>query len=466
MKQQRDIEKELIQIFVTLQAKVTNFVIGSVIRSFFTAISASAAEIWNDLLTIQRTLFWTTAKGSNLDYLGQESGLTRLAATEAETIVVFSGEFITGESTSVAVNTLTDTLKTWVVDNFINGTWILMDNNFTEFVITANTVNSVTINGTPAAGTYYILPMVPANTIVRNSISNIGYVTQWDVIVGKDNLPLAGQSSSTSLGSRTIAIAEIAGSTGVSQANTITVISPAINGITGVTNPIPTQPRTGLDAETDSQYRDRKKNIISQLNIDTQAFYEAQATMSNANVLRTIAEKNFSTDGVKILVRSRNAADFTQQELDNIAGNVEIYSRSFEPVTVENMVMTDITISFIAVLKTGVTLQSAYVQAADTIANFIDYALWDYDKILTDDDVIEQLLKITDIQDIDLSSFSLTAQKDGQPAGSGSITFIKSLPRFARLAITNSTDSELLDYTVSQSAIKIITESTIQPFYR
>jgi hypothetical protein len=453
MKQQRDIEKDLIQIFVSLQSKVTNFVIGSTARAFFTSVSATVAEVWNDLITIQRSLFWTTAKGTALDYLGQESGLTRLTATAAQTLLVFLGTFITGTSTSVAANTLNDTTKAWTVNDFINGVWILIDSANIEFTITGNTATSITVVGNPAAGTYYILPKVPAGTIVRNSISNIGFVTQWDVIVGKDNLSLGGQSTSTGLGSRTIAIAQTTGSTGVSQANTITVLSPAINGITSVTNPVPTQSRTGLDAETDDQFRDRHKNIISSLNIDTQAFYEAQSILSDANVLRTIAKKDFTTDGVKILVRSRNAVDFTAPELSAIGVDVALYSRSFETITVENMDMTDITITFRVTLKTGATLESVYVQAADVIANYLDYATWKTDKILYDAVIIEELLKINDIQDIDLVTFTLTAQKNAQPAGSGTITFIESLPRLARLSITNVADNTMIDYTLSQASI-------------
>ena len=468
MKLQRDIEKDLIQLFASLQNKVTNFVIGSVARSFFTSISATVAEVWNDLTTIQRNLFWTTARGSNLDYLGNEVGLPRLGATQAESIVVFNGTFITGSSTSIATNALTDTSKTFTVNDFINGAWVLVDSALKQFDITGNTVDTVYVTanddtGYPSAGTYYVLPKVPAGTIVRNSVSNIGYVTQWDVIVGRTNLPLAGQSTSTSLGDRTIVVAEVAGSTGVAQANTITVISPAINGVASCTNPVPTQPRTGLDSETDDQYRNRRKNIISLLNIDTQAFYEAHTFQFNNNVLRSIAKKNFANDGVKLLLRSRNSGDFTAQDLLNIASDVAIYSRSFEVITAENMPMTDITISFKCSFKNTLTLAGMYVQIADAIANYIDYATWVMTDDLIDDKVIEQILKLSDIIDIDLASFSLTAQKDAQPAGSGRITFIESYPRFARLAVTNIADNTTLDYVLSQAAIRVI-KTPIEPY--
>jgi hypothetical protein len=58
----------------------------------------------------------------------------------------------TGTSTSVGLNFLADTSKTWFTDQCKNLT--LTDSDATTFTVTANTSNTLTVAGTPTAGAY------------------------------------------------------------------------------------------------------------------------------------------------------------------------------------------------------------------------------------------------------------------------------------------------------------------------
>jgi hypothetical protein len=176
---------------------------------------------------------------------------------------------------------------------------------------------------------------------------------------------------------------------------------------------------------------------------------------ANADVLRAIAKKDLETNGTKLILLSRSGKLFTDTELDNIATFIYERSRAFDIVRAVNMVMTDIFISFESVLKPSVLLDEIYVSAADAIANLIDYATWSTQQ-LVDDDVLVEVKKVGDFKDIDLSTFLLIAFQNGVQVGQGTVNFIDSLPRFARLKITNSETHEEKDLVLSQSSITIV----------
>ena len=419
-----------------------------------TAVAAVIAEAWNDLTLTKRSLFWSTATGAGLDVKAAEEGLTRKAAIAASTIVVFKGTFISGTSTGVGSGFLDDSTKAWTPSDFIDGVWILIDSALTEFTITGNTATRISVSGTPASGAYYVLPKVPSGTTVKSSISGVSFTTDSDVIVGKDNVGLAGQSSSIGLGSRTTATATVSGSSGEAQANTITLMSPAINGILSVTNPVPTSPRIGLDAETDDALRERRQTLFSVLNVDTQAFYEALAIAGNSDVLRVIARRSEGAGaGIYIYVRSRSGADLSGGALTALETYIGNRSRSFFTITASNVAMTDIFVQFSCTLQPGITLQDLYIDVADKIADFLDFSTWDPEDHIIDDDILSIILNAQALKNLDIGTLTVTATKSAVPVGSGDITLIDSLPRLARVSITDTAGPTTLDLVLSHNSI-------------
>lgn len=91
MKQQKEIETEMVATIVANTNKITSFVVGTAIRAWITALSAILAEMWNDLVQVKRELYIKTAKGDKLDALGVERGVQRRSATKASAVVVFTG---------------------------------------------------------------------------------------------------------------------------------------------------------------------------------------------------------------------------------------------------------------------------------------------------------------------------------------------------------------------------------------
>jgi uncharacterized phage protein gp47/JayE len=463
MKTQSEIEKLISQLFFSLQSKVTSYSKTSVIRAIIVAVSALLADLWNEVTQIKRKLFPNTSTGSDLDALFSEIGLERLAAVNLSTILIFSSDEIESGTILLPVSdTLTDATKNWTVNKYIG--WILYDSAGNQSTIESNTATTLTFSGSCEAGLYYIFPVVPANTAILSSISGARYLTTTQVIVGLSNPVLLGKTNSVPLGNRTIATCAVAGNEGKVQANELTVFETAIAGVSAVTNPIPSQPRTSADAESDDAFRNRATTFIAALNITTQAFYEGLAVRGNVKVLRSLAKKIPLTDGTNIYVATRSMESLSGAELTNLQTYIYDRSRAYDTIVCLNMVMTDIFISFECVIPPDVVLADYYRQVADALADWLDYAIWDMTEKVIDDDAVVKIKAVNEDIDIDLDTFALEASKSGSFDSSKRITLVDSYPRLARLSIKDTVSGTTLDYVLSSYPISQQTDPLLNPF--
>uniref|UniRef100_A0A7C6EBI1 Uncharacterized protein n=1 Tax=candidate division WOR-3 bacterium TaxID=2052148 RepID=A0A7C6EBI1_UNCW3 len=91
--------------FLILNQSVTNFNIGSRIRSLFEAIALAIEELWFRLDAMYQGLFAATAKDEDLDWRGLELGLTRKPAQKSTGYVRFYGD----EDTIIPLGTICST---------------------------------------------------------------------------------------------------------------------------------------------------------------------------------------------------------------------------------------------------------------------------------------------------------------------------------------------------------------------
>ena len=463
MKTQSEIEKLISQLFFSLQSKVTSYSKTSVIRAIIVAVSALLADLWNEVTQIKRDLFWGTSTGTKLVRLGSEIGLEKYGAVNLSTILVFSSDEVeSGTNLVFSPDVMTDATKNWTVNKYAG--WILYDSVGAQLPIISNTADSLSIMGDAEPGLYYIFPVVPASTAILSNISGTRYLTTTEVIVGLSNPVLLGKTNSVPLGNRTIATCAVAGNEGKVQANELTVFETAISGVSAVTNPIPSQPRTSADAESDDAFRNRATLLIASLDITTQAFYESLAVSGNAKVLRSIAKKIPLTDGTRIYVATRSAEALSGAELTALETYIEDRSKGFDTVECLNVVMTDIFISYECVLPPDAVLADYYRQVADALANWLDYAIWDINNKIIDDDAVVKIKAVNEDIDIDLNTFVLEASKNGSFDSSKRITLVDSWPRLARLSIKDTVTNTTVDYVLSSYPISQQNDPLLNPF--
>jgi uncharacterized phage protein gp47/JayE len=476
MKTQTEIEQSISQLFFSLQDKITTYGKTSAIRALIVSVSALIADLWNEVIQTKRGLFWSTATSTYLDDRGNEIGLQKYGAVNLSVILVFSSnEVENNTSTSVGSGSLTDSTKTWIANGFAG--WKLYDSAGTQFTIISNTPDTITVSGNPASGVYYIFPVVPINTAILSNISGIKYLTTTEVVVGLSNPSLLGKSNSIPLGNRTIATCEVAGNEGKVQANELTVFQSAIPGVTAVTNPTPSQPRTSVDVESDDAFRQRASNLIASLDIGTQAFYESLAVRGNSKVLRAVAKKIPLSNGTRIYIATRSGEELTDQELSDLSIYIYDRSRAFDVVECLNMLLTDIFINYECYLPPDVVLADYYQQVADTLAGYLDYSKWNPSDMVVDDNILVEIKSVNMNVDVHLDTFTVEASKGGFGVGgfgevgageifvgSKRITLVDSLPRFARLKIKDISTDNTVDYLLNSYPISEQNNPLLNPY--
>jgi len=123
------------------------------LNGVFTTVTTSKVLLYEDL----GKLMLNTAVYSNLEVTAFSKGYQNVKVSYTYGLDTST----TGTSTSVGVATLTDTGKTWTVNQWIDN--ILQDAGGSTYQILSNTATALTLDTTltPAAGVYSILEKVP-----------------------------------------------------------------------------------------------------------------------------------------------------------------------------------------------------------------------------------------------------------------------------------------------------------------
>ncbi len=90
MKYASDIYQTIRNKFLILNQTITNFNVGSRIRSLFEAVALAIEEIWFRIDSMYQGLFAATARITDLDLRALELGVQRCAAQKAAGYVRFS----------------------------------------------------------------------------------------------------------------------------------------------------------------------------------------------------------------------------------------------------------------------------------------------------------------------------------------------------------------------------------------
>ncbi len=176
----------MITKFVSLNSAVTNFVLGGVLRSIFSAVAGVVSEVWNDLVQTKRKLFLDTATGADLDQLAARRGLTRLGATGSSAVLVFTG--------------------------------------------TAGTI-------------------IPLGTQVKSQSNGIVFATSAQITIAAKNAALGGAATSEALGDSVVAESTTTGAVTNVPAQSVNALVNPIAGVTGVSNPAPAQGGADAEAD-------------------------------------------------------------------------------------------------------------------------------------------------------------------------------------------------------------------------
>jgi len=267
--------------------------------------------------------------------------------------------------------------------------------------------------------------VIPKDTEVE-SVDGVIFKTQEAVTIATLNADLLGLSTSLPLSDKADCIANVAGIAGNVDAGHITKLVTPITGVTYVNNPLPGE--GGVTLMADPNYRYLLWNYISSLNLNTAAFFLAQAQLVDEKVLRLKVSKPDRATVDMILVNTAGIA-FTTDELNKITLEVENKSRGSENITSSNISFTNVDVVFTTLITPGVTLNQAFANVADKLANYLNWQTWTWGEDVDDVKLLDACNEADGIENIDLSTFT---------PSSDVVVTDNSLPKLNLLTITSS----------------------------
>ena len=285
---------------------------------------------------------------------------------------------------------------------------------------------------------------VPQGTRLQSQSTGIIFLVTNSITIGDKNSDLFGGSESFGLADAVLAEAQTDGAVGNVPAGDLMLMD-TIEGITSATNPVPAS--GGLDAETDDQLRERDRNRINLLNQGTQAFYEALALETDASVLRALVIPDLTNDGVEVILIRRSGAAYEDGRLTSIAASIYLKQRAFNGVRCSNVSFTGITIAFTTALEPDATLTDVYTRVADALANFLDFQKWGWGVKVQIADIVDVINSVSGVGDMVLATFAMNGVL------ADALVDPTSLPRFARLIITDTVSSTTKDITLDEGYV-------------
>jgi hypothetical protein len=195
----------------------------------------------------------------------------------------------------------------------------------------------------------------------------------------------------------------------------------------------------GTEQETDAQLRSRIINIVSTLNQGTAAFYEAQARSINSNIIRVFLARGPSLNEVLVYCLTSNGATLSPNEKATLTTELGLVSPVQTQVTVRDMVLEPINVSFSTTLRPGYTLSNVRNELIESYRQLLNWSIWPFGSTVQRDDLIRVASATPGIDRLDVSSF-YPQQDTPMPAAT--------LPRVGVITIQDLSSGEALSTTV------------------
>ncbi len=337
-----DIQNRIIQAIVSRTDKITYFGVGGVARAFVEAVSMAVEKMYYEMDRIERSLFFSTAVGSELDRLGGDVDMERAGAAVSgvdllfqgtPAILVPQGTQVRSSSGIIFETTKAITLGRNPIMNGLSGSLSLGDSVGAVSTTTGEDAN------------------VPAFTVTElvNPIAGVSSVT--------NPAPAQGGADTES--------------DGVYRYRLIRRIS-------------------SLEKGTQAFYE--------------AAAQEATESWTK-RAIRAIAAHGDAYRTVDVKLAANTGSGFTSGELDQIASYIQDLAPIDTVIVCSNITFTGINVYAEIKLSQGYTLQEVYRDVADALANYIDFSTWQWGEDVRNEELLSIVTGIDGIRDVATSTF-------------------------------------------------------------
>lgn len=250
--------------------------------------------------------------------------------------------------------------------------------------------------------------VIPAGTAVRSPVTMTTYLTKNTIVLGTINPAIQRPIYSDNIGDVVLAESIEEGSQTKVGIDELTELETPIEGVT-VTNMVMSE--GGLDRETDEQFRYRIMHNVSLLAHGTDDFYRELARESDPTVLRSYVKYNPLDTGVLIYVVKDSGAQYTEEELSEMADYVYDRQRALQPVRIMNAEFFDIEIYFQGKLGAGYTKGTMLNDLCTRLAEYVDWSKLDFGATLSFKYISELILDTDSLSEINLNSIKVNESR-------------------------------------------------------
>jgi uncharacterized phage protein gp47/JayE len=406
-------------------------------RAFLSAVAGEVQHLYYKVFQVEKKLDALSATGEALDNFASIRGLQRGAGSAASVLLT-----VTADARFTGAGTLTT----------VNGTTITgAGTQFTTQVSAGDVLivgsEEATVVGAPAGDAS--LTVTPALTVQSNATYRIKkasitlawvegdellFSTSGSVIfAAKENLTL----QATYAGSNVLRGVVRAQSTGTGDSQNVSAFAvrtiqnpskiPFVGATASVNNLAPAQ--GGTDTETDSVFRSRIVNLYAGLNQGTVQFYESQVRRINPSVIRVFLARGPQLNEVLVYCLTSDGTSLSTNEKNSLQTELLDYVPVQTFVTIRDMVLQPIDVSFTTTLQAGATIESVTDVLVDVYRDHLNWSTWPFGQSVQPDDLLRIASAIPGVDSLTVSSFTPSSDVAMGPA---------TLPRIGSITVQDA----------------------------
>lgn len=418
-------------------------------RSLLSAVAGELQHLYYSVYQTEQANSALSASGDALDAQAAERGLTRLGASAASALVTIEvSATVTGTGTISTSGTTVNGTGTLFLTQVAVGDTLIAGS--VRGVVTSAPVDNdgpITVGSSMGTLTNSAFQIQKTSITVPVSPTPLQVTTNGGTVFqATENVTLvATYSGSNTLRGVVPMVSSITGPAANVAAFTLTrVVNPnVVPLVSAVTSTNRSAAQGGTVEESDSQLRSRIVNVVSSLNQGTAAFYEAQVRVINPRIIRVYLARGSALNEVLVYCLTSDGATLTPAEKSTLTSDLSEVVPVQTKVTIRDMVLQPIDITFATTLRTGFTLQNVRDSMVESCRQFLDWSTWPFGRVVQQDDLLRVASGAAGVDRLDVSTFSPVADIEMPPA---------TLPRVGEITIQNIATGEtmVIDSVTSQ----------------
>lgn len=406
-------------------------------RAFLSAVAGEVQHLYYKLFQVEQKLDALSATGTALDNYASLRGLSRSEGSAASVLLTLTADARfdgTGVITTVDGTAITGSGTAFTTE---------IEDGDTLIVGAEETV----VQGTP--GTDTTLTVSPAITVqagvtfqIKKSSMQVPWVQDSELVcVASSGASFKAMETivlvETYAGSNTLRGVFRAQSTSSGADQNVSAYSirtiqnpeiiPFIGDSAAVTNASPAQGGTG--AETDATFRTRIVNLYAGLNQGTTQFYESQVRTINPRVIRVYLARGPRLNEVLVYCLTSDGSPLSPSEKTSLETELLNYTPVQTYVSIRDMVLQDINVTFTTTLQAGATLESVTETLVEVYREYLNWSTWAFGESVQADDLVRLASAVPGVDSLTVSSFTPATDIPMGPA---------TLPRIGTITVQNA----------------------------